>query len=211
MLTEEDQEAYGADFIETMKRAALEAVQGELGSLRQENAQLRQVVGGVGQRQEDAAYDAMIASLSAQAPGWRELNEDTAFLGWLDQMDVFAGTARRALFNNAMASHDVPRVAAFFNQYKTEAAAIGAVSEPVSPTPRRGGTVSLDTMVSPGAGASGGADATSAQDRQWSESDIGAFYEQVRKGAYRGREADRQRTEQSIHTAATQGRVLVGQ
>jgi hypothetical protein len=66
----------------------------------------------------------------------------------------------------------------------------------------------LEELAAPGrvaaSGTNGGA---SPERRMWTNREIGAFYRDVQRGVFRGRQADKDRIEQDIIDAASEGRV----
>jgi hypothetical protein len=211
-VSKEEYEEYGSDLIDVMKRAAREAVQEEMSTLRQENQQLKQVIGGVGQRQEMSDRERFLAQLTTRVSEWKMLNNDPGFNNWLAEEDVYAGEPRKALLLKAFNVNDVERVARFFTGYLNETAAVQQATTEPTPKPNGKGKVKLESLAAPGVGGSGSADNTSkGADRMWKASDIRAFYEAARKQQFAGRDDEYRRIEQQIQTAMQQGRVLVGQ
>ena len=220
-LTAEDVEDYGSDLIEVMKKAAQDAVKADLESLRKENTELKQLLGGVGQKVEMSEKDQFFAQLGTKVDNWEHLNKDPQFNAWLDEVDVYAGSPRRGMLMNAFQANDVERVARFFQGFMNETAAVAEVASGQQPTPQAqptpaptqgSGKVPLDSLAAPGVGSSGSADNTSqSSGRMWKESEIAAFYEDSRKGAYKGREAEYKKAERQIQAALTKGNILLGQ
>jgi hypothetical protein len=216
LVTEEEIEEYGSDLISVMKRAAREAVQDEFEALKAENQSLKAVIGGVGQKQEMSEREKFYSTLKSEVPSWEKLNDEPGFLQWLDDEDVYAGEPRKALLHRAYEQNDANRVARFFTGYMNENAAVQDATiqaQPQSTEKAAGkGKVSLESLAAPGIGNSGSADNTGqSSGQQWKESDIGAFYEASRQGAYKGREDEYRRTEQQIQAAMNEGRILLGQ
>ena len=213
-LTPEEIDDYGADLIEVMKKTARATIKGELDALRRENEELKKAVSGVGQRQVVNERDKFYTQLGNEVSNWQVINTDPAFLAWLDEPDVFAGRARMDLLQEAFSALDVNRVKQFFKAFDTERAAVSQPPSESAPQPsRRGnGKVSLEQLAAPGTGSSGTADAPSGNNQTvWKESEIQAFYEDVRKGKFRGRKDQRAAFEASIQQAMNKGQILVGQ
>jgi hypothetical protein len=213
LLSQEEIDDYGSDLIDVMKRAALEAVQGELDELRKENKQLKQVIGGVGQKQEHNERDKFYAKLDSSVTNWRTVNKDERFLDWLAENDAYAGEPRRALLTRAFQANDADRVSRFFLGFLNETAAVQkATAKSENPRPSGKGKVDLQSLAAPGDSSSGSADNTGkGSGRMWKESDIGAFYDAVRKGKYKGRDDEYKRLENQIHNAMLEGKILLGQ
>ena len=213
LLSDEEIEDYGSDLIDVMKRAAREAVKDEIEELRAENAKLKSLAGDIGQKLEEDERDKVYTALDRQVPDWKDINQNPAFLDWLEQEDVYVGAPRKHLLNRAFMASDPKRVVQFFKGFLNETAAVnqGSAGETrEEPRPRKG-KVPLENLAAPGVGSSGSADKTSNQGRMWKESEIGAFYEDARKGKFKGREDAYRQTEQSIQAALTEGRILLGQ
>ena len=213
LLTDEEIADYGPDMIDVVKRAAQEAVSGQLEVLRKENEQLKEVVGNAAQTIELDARGKLYGTLTQAVPDWKQVNQSPDFLGWLAQPDVYSGVARKSMLTRAFEQNDTNRVIQFFKGFLTENAALqpAANTEETGEAPRRKPPVSLESLASPGLGASGGADNISETGRMWKESEIGTFYEDARKGKFKGREQDYKAIEQQIQAALSQGNILVGQ
>ena len=115
------------------------------------------------------------------------------------------------MLNTAFRAADAPRVIAFFKGFLNEEVATGqqpAPQPPASPQTRTA-AVPLDTLAAPGrAKPATGADSTSAPADKpiITRAQIAAFYDQVRRGAYAGRDADKARDEAIIFAAQREGR-----
>jgi len=214
LLTSEEIADYGPDMIDVIKRAATEAVAGQLAELRRENETLKEVVGSVGQQQEADVRGKLYTALAGAVPNWKQVNTSPDFLNWLGEEDVYAGVPRKLLLTRAFEQNDTERVILFFKGFLKENAALQPAAnteETEVAEPARQPAVTLETLASPGLGASGGADNIQETGRQWKESEIGKFYEDARKGMYKGRQDEYKATEAEIQAALTQGRILIGQ
>src|ERR1035441_7529559 len=63
------------------------------------------------------SHHTVFVMLRQAVPDWKKIRIDAAFLGWLDQTDVFAGTTRRQLLKEAYDKNDATRVVAIFKEY----------------------------------------------------------------------------------------------
>jgi len=213
-LTEDEIKDYGPELIDVMKRAAVEAVQGELTALRNENADLKATVGHVGQTQAKTDKEKLYAGLADKVPNWKQVNTHPDFLLWLDQEDVYAGLPRGQMLTRAFGANDTARVVQFFKGFLSENAALQPAAETDTPqveVPKPTPMVDLASLASPGSGSGGGADNINETGRLWRESEIGSFYEDARKGSFKGRKEEYDATEREIQNAMNQGRILVGQ
>jgi ATP-dependent protease ClpP protease subunit len=62
-------------------------------------------------------HEAVYVKLDQAVPDWEEINKSAAFLAWLSQTDVFAGTTRRQRLKEAFDKNDSARVVAIFKEY----------------------------------------------------------------------------------------------
>lgn len=215
LLTAEEIADYGPDMIDVVKRAATEAVAGQLAELRKENETLKEVVGNVGQQQEVDVRGRLYSALTRAVPNWKQVNQSPDFLAWLGEEDVYAGVPRKMMLTRAFEQNDTERVIRFFDGFLKENAALQPAAnteETVEEAePVRQPAVTLESLASPGLGASGGADNIQETGRMWKESEIAKFYEDARKGVYKGRPDEYKATEVEIQAALTEGRISIGQ
>lgn len=209
LLTEEDVKAYGPELIDFVQRAAREGIAPDLQNVSQALQQTNQ-------RVTRTAANSLYAELDDAVPEWRTLNNDPEFKSWAALRDVYSGMVRGKLMNGAFQAADAPRVAAFFKGYLAERKATGHDDNPVlhdttqqATTPPRVAAVQLDTLAAPGrAKPASGADAgTAAEKPVYTRAQIARFYSDVRRGAYAGNDAEKNRLEQSIFLAQNEGRV----
>ena len=202
LLTDEDKATYGEDLINVVQRAAVEAVAPEINQLRQRNQQLERKV-----QQQD--QNGIFAALDQAVPNWREINESDRFKAWCRLPDLYSGVLRGRLLNDAYRAGQSPRVAQFFRGFLAEEVATGQEPAPLPPAVERTAAVPLETLAAPGrAKPATGADNTNppADKPIITRAQISAFYDQVRRGAYAGRDADKARDEAIIFAAQREGR-----
>jgi hypothetical protein len=203
-LTPEDEQNYGRDLLNVAKRAAMETVAPHLQTLEQQNAELRQKIAKEQRRQLDNAVEIAI-------PDYREIDRNPRWHRWLLGIDVLSGRVRQTLLNEAISAGAAPRVVWFFKSFLSEEVATGHVesasgSQP-APAPREP-TISLTSLAAPGrARPATGGDASLPTDKPvYTRAQIKQLYEQHRKGAYTGREAEWARLEADFFTAQREGR-----
>ena len=219
-VTEQDIEDYGSDMVEAMKRAAMDAVRDELDGLKARNRELEQRLAGQNAQTKQSAHEAFLRDMDRDFPLWRKLNNDQPFLDWLEEPDLLSGQQRHALLSSAVGDRNTARAIAIFKTYLSEKEAVAGIVDPapVQPSldapsePVRPGRVPLETMATPGAGSPGGTDGTSGEGvKDWSESQIAAFYNEATKTGLARRHPDRYRAvEQEIQAAIRAGKVRRG-
>lgn len=210
LVTENDVQEYG-DSLDVMRRVTRE----ELYPVAQKIAQLDQIirslqtsvvpqVQAVAHRQAMTAEQQFWSDLSSAAPNWREINDDHAFQSWLLEIDPLTGISRQTYLEDAQRILDVRRVASFFQTWNE---LTGKAN--VAQNTRRTATASeLERQVAPGRSKNTGTPANSNA-KTYSPDDIKGFFNDVRSGKYRGREAERDRIERDIFAAQRDGRITV--
>lgn len=206
LITDKDVEEYG-DSIEVMRRVSEESLTARDNKIAELEHMIRQMqvsvlprVEQVAQKQALSSEQSFWAELSAKVPNWKDINADQGFLDWLMEVDPLTGVSRQTYLEDAQRSMDVYRVANFFNAWQ------GNVGQQVAQPPRS--TVSeLDRQVSPGRSRNGSGPATQ-QAKTYSREDIQKFFDDVRKGVYRGKETERDRIERDIFAAQRESRIV---
>jgi len=212
LLTDQEEEEYGTEFLDVTKRAALEAVSPEVAKLQRDIEYLKRGMGAVGQNIAKSAKEKMYDALDAEVPNWEQINEHPYYLGWLDQVDPYSGARRKSMLDHAYARHDAGRVVAFYKGFLAEAAATDPQATqgtvPQTPAPQANGLrPSLATFAAPGRAGSA-AQPSSAGKPVYTRSDISLFYRAKAEGRYRGREAEADAIDADIIMAAQEGRVV---
>ncbi len=212
-VTEKDVETYGNELIDLAARAAEDAIAPKLSKLEQENAELRQRVQQTGRQ---TAAISVHSALDEQVPGWREINTSPQFTDWLRLPDIYSRQVRHRLLNAAFAAGDAATVVAFFQGFIRDGLATGSI-EPATQQPAAGNpppaprqaAVALDSLAAPGRAkpAPGGTPTTPADKPVYTHQQIRDFYTLVRKGAFVGREAEKERQEAAIFAAQADGRI----
>lgn len=201
-LTPEEIADYGEDFINVVKKAAADAVAGEI-------ADVKQRLTGVAGHVQATAQQTMHDYLSSRVPNWVQLNENPDFLNWAGHVDPFSGQVRLDMLREAYTRNDAARVAAFFEGFQREAAVLAPrAAEPGNgraPAPKP----TLDQFVAPGrARPAARPEPTPGAPPMIRRSDISQFYTDVAAGKYRGRDADRESYERAIFAAQAAGRII---
>jgi hypothetical protein len=128
---------------------------------------------------------------------WRAINNDTAFLAWLDGVDPLAGVPRMQLLQRAYNVGNPGPVSAIFKAFI--ASQIPSRERTATRLPHEG------TGPKPAVRASAGVN--EARRRVWTAKEIHNFYDDCRRGRYDKREAERLQIENEIFAAAKVGRM----
>lgn len=198
LVTDKDVEDFGSDLVDLIKRQATEVAQQQIDRLKDENAQLRQELNGVSERQGDIARQTYFADLARIVPDYEDINVDQRFLDWLSEVDPLSGHQRQEYLNNAFNTYDVSRTATLFNTFKE---LTGSAPKPKAP-PKE-----LVRQVAPGTSKSSAQTTVNTNEKIWSMSEIDRFYKDVARGVYKGNDAEQARIEAEIDLAVQQGRL----
>ena len=206
-LTDKDTEDYGPEMVDMVKRAVDEGTS----ELRRANQQLQaeiQRLNGVipaVQKVERAQHvnqeERFWNSLTQQVPDWESINNNQGFKNWLLDADPMTSITRQTYLSDAQQSLDVSRVANIFASWKQQ------FGTPVKQqSAAKSSKSELERQIAPGRGMAT-TPSQSDDKKQWTHGDIAKFYDDQRKGVYRGREAEAEALERDIFQAQSDGRV----
>lgn len=207
LITNKDVEEYG-DSIEVMRRAARE----EVSAANQQIARLEKMVmqlqanvvpkvEGVVQRQALNAEQMFWSELSAEVPDWREINANQDFHSWLLEVDPLSGMTRQTYLDAAQGQLDSKRVAGFFRTWQSMNS--GSVAQKT----RTVTASQLERQIAPGRGRTTATTTVGNDVKSFSRTDVAKFFDDVRRGVYKGREQERDRIERDIFAAQREGRI----
>lgn len=208
LLSDKDVEEYG-DSIEIMRKVSRE----EASAYQQEIAELKRTINAlqlnvlprveqVAHRQAVSSEQSFWSDLTREVPNWRDINADSAFHSWLLEVDPLTGLTRQSHLEDAQRSLDVRRVANFFSTWQS------FNSPSVAQSTRDASASELAKQVVPGRSRAAGTPVDN-QPKTYSPKDIAKFFDDVRKGVYRGKEAERDRIERDIFAAQRENRIVV--
>lgn len=207
LVTDKDVEEYG-DSIDVMRRVTKEETSAYLnkiaeleGLVRQMQSQLVPRVEQVARNQAVSAEQMFWTELSSSVPNWRDVNNDQKFHDWLLEVDPLTGQTRQALLEQAQQSLDSRRVASFFSTWQS------LNGQAVAQSPRAVAASQLEKQIAPSKGRASGAP-SAEQPKTYAPGDIAKFFDDVRRGVYKGREAERDRIERDIFAAQREGRII---
>lgn len=214
-VTDKDEQEFGADTIDLIRRAAREEFSGQLTTERNRVANLEAAlrtlqtdvipkVEKVASTQQVTVEQSFWRDLSNVVPDWQAINDDPSFHQWLLEVDPLTGASRQNYLETAHSKFDVARVAQFFTVWKAAAGpapAVPAVTVQTKPPVAS----ELERQISPGRGRGG--DPPSQEKKTYSRADIAKFYDDVRLNRYSGREQEKAQLERDIFLATQEGRV----
>ena len=213
-ITPQEVAEYGEEFLGIVGRRARQELMPHLQRLEQENQQLKRQLGTVGNKVTQVAKDDFFDFMDSKLENWRDVNNNELFLGWLAEVDPYAGTTRHNLLKQAYEANDGPRVLAFFKGFLADEATVNPLNGtgPATPNATNGAgnpppKVPLETFAAPGR-ARPAAPSPADEKPVISRGQITAFYAQVSAGNYDGNPAEKLRLENMIFEAQREGRIV---
>jgi hypothetical protein len=198
VLNPQDAETFGSDLVEMVRRTAEGIAGNTIESLNTRIAQLEQQLAGATAVASKTADEVFYERLDALVPDWATVNADEGFLAWLSEVDPMYGTPRQTALTQAGNVRDVNRVAHVFNLYK------GTVPAKPKPASRQ------EPTVTPRTSGNGAAQAVPAGGNQQviTVQQVEAFYKDVQRGLYRGRDTEMLQQEAIINAALAENRIV---
>ncbi|QIG66843.1 hypothetical protein EVB41_013 [Rhizobium phage RHph_TM3_14A] len=205
-LTDEEREAYGADFIDVSARAAEEKLMPEIERLRRQVEELGGKVETTAVTVHQTRTMTMNEILDQKLPNWKKINRDPKFLAWANLRDPFSGAIRIDMMRQAHQNGDAERVLNFFNGFLRDEAVVDPAPAKAEVTSE--GKVPLETLAAPGRAKAPAASTPPGEKETITRAQIASFYRDVQRGVYRGNEAEKARLEAMIFEAEREGRVV---
>jgi cell division septum initiation protein DivIVA len=196
----QDAETFGQDLVEMVRRTAEGMSATATRELQGRIAQLEQQLAGATAVASKTADEVFYERLAQLVPDWEAVNQHEDFLVWLGEVDPLFGQPRQAALTQAGNARDVNRVAAVFNTWK------GQSPEKPKPAPRQ------EPQVSPRTSGNGAAqlspEAMAGQRPTITIQAVEAFYKDVQRGLWRGREGEMAQQEAIINAALAENRIV---
>lgn len=196
----QDVEAFGQDLVDMVQRVAERMFGGAAAEFQRQAAAFEQrlvklegALKGTTETVAMTAEQAFFDRLTKLVPNWEEINANQAFLDWLAEVDPVYGQPRQAALNLAQQTLNSERAANVFKAFMA--------TQPKAPK-----TNPVDKQVSPKAAASAAPTGTDNKP-VFTQAQIKAFYDDVARGLYRGRQQEMQQIEAKINAAIAEGRV----
>jgi polyhydroxyalkanoate synthesis regulator phasin len=198
-MNPQDAETFGEDLVEMVRRTAQAEGGSAVKSMQERIAQLEQQLAGATAVASKTADEVFYERLEVLVPDWSTINKDEGFLAWLAEVDPLYDLPRQAALTAAGNSRDVNRVARVFQTYK------GAVPATQKPASRPEPTVTPQTS---GSGAAQVVQQNAAGQQVITIQAVEAFYKDVQRGLYRGRDQEMAQQEAIINAALAENRIV---
>lgn len=195
------EETFGRDLVEMATRIAESVLSAEVAKISTRLSSIETKLSTSAQVAAQTAEEVFLARLKEAVPDYATINSSEDFLLWLGEEDPVYGVPRQAALTAAAEALDAGRVAKVFNAFK----AAMAPKEPQAPAPRHAAS-ELERQIAPSTAAA--QPSAPAQPHTVRVHDIQSFYNDVRLGRYRGREAEQQQIEARINAAIAAGHVV---
>jgi hypothetical protein len=210
-ITPEEESDYGQDFLAVVGKKAKEELLPVIKKYESKISELEARLQGVNGYVAQDARSRLEQTMDTQVPSWREINFNPEFIQWLKLPDPYSGAIRHELLKEAYGRNDAARVANFFKGFLAEEAAVAPVNrEPdlsQSAQAQAQNKIPLEEFAAPGRAKTAAATSAPAEKPTFTRAQIAKFYQDSAAGKYRGKEADRDRTERQIFEAEREGRI----
>jgi hypothetical protein len=209
LLTPEETNEYGAEFLSVVGKKALEQLSPEMAAVKKELARLQAKLDGDAVVSSANARNAMNTALDDQLPDWRQVNVAPEFHSWLQLPDPFSGAIRHSLLSAAYEQNNTPRVLAFFKGFLAHEAALAPATQGAAPDTSvvETGKIPLEAFAAPGRAKTSAAPGAPVEKPTFTAAQISKHYADSARGAYRGREVERDRIDAQIVEAGREGRI----
>lgn len=216
IVSDTEREEYG-ESINVMRKVSQEELRPFMGKLSQMENAINQIMASlntqivpqvqqVAQQQAVSQEDRFWQNLASTVPNWQQINNDQEFHNWLLDTDPLTGATRQSHLELAQRNLNAPRVAAFFSTFVEQT---GKYKPNANAQPNRSAQATeLEKQVAPGKSRSNNSAASGKSDKTYSPNDIRKFFDDVRAGKYKGREAERNRLERDIFAAQQENRIV---
>lgn len=206
LITPEEENDYGQDFLKVVGKKAKEELLPVISKYEAKIAELEERLAGVNGYVAQDARGRMLSVLDDKLPNWREVNRDENFVNWLQLPDLYSGDIRHNLLKAAYERNDATRVLAFFNGFLAEEAAMSPAEARQEETRAPAPVLDPKSLAAPGRAKSAAAQAP-AEKPIFTRAQITKFYADAAAGKFKGRDADRDRLERQIFEAERDGRI----
>jgi len=124
LVTQTDVDAFGDDLIDAMRRTAREefsrVVAADRAALEQRLGAMETNVGQVGQQVQKTTLDTFWGAVTGLVPDWPVVDQNPAWIAWLDTSPEYAETTYRELASQAIQRGNPQKVAKLVDTWKKE-------------------------------------------------------------------------------------------
>jgi hypothetical protein len=194
-ITDADSQEFGPDMVEFVKRAVGSYTEPQIRDLQQkinELSSVRHDVERVVGDTQQMADDRFFSSLASLVPDFETINQDEAFLIWLQHpVSSLSDISRMALLQQARENLDFHKAALFFQEFKKQLN--GEPQQSLTATPQPNQTTAAPPTQQVVPGRSRGQTPSTAATKQAKALTLDEFAARQRSGYYNGRWDDIER------------------
>lgn len=187
IFTEAEIEEYGSDFLDLVTRVAGNRQSPDT-DISNELKELKGQFDQIAKTQAKTAEGRFFDDLLELVPDWETINDDPLFQTWLSEEMPLTGKERQLFLTNAQNALNVRKVASFFTTWKGEAGQ---------------STYMPDTVANGGRGES----PEEVDNDIITKAEIAGFYDDKRRGRWKGKEKEADQLEMKIFRAQKENRV----
>lgn len=204
-VTKQDVDDFGQDLIDLVHKVARLVVSQQISEMDAKFTAELSKVGKVAtvatESSSKTAKQLFLDNLAKRVPNWKVINEDPAFLTWLEEVDELSGQKLIGLLTEAYNQMDVVRTARFFERF-IEA------SKPVAPAVvPPAAAADPASQVTPSRSTTSAPSASAGQKKFWTKQDIQQLYSDQRNNRISKEEFLKQ--ERDLFAASRDNRVEV--
>lgn len=197
LVTDADIEEYGEAFVDLQRRIAREEFGKDLSALRQENAQLREMLERTGSQIGEMTFN---QKLLQAVPDFESVNADPRWAAWLDEYDPIIRAPRRAVAQDAFNREDAAAVADYVKLFKSQL----PQDTPKASKPSR--KAEVERQVQPDRASSNNTPRSQTA-RTYTTRQIESMFKKVAELGSKGRVDEAAKLEKEIDSAYREGRV----
>jgi len=201
LVTDDDVKNFGEDLIEVQRKVAREVAaefQSDLDAMRTENEELRKMLGSTESKVAESSFQSRLHRL---VPDFDQINNDPAWVEWLDGVDPVLRGPRRSIAQQAFAEGDAEGVAHYVDMFRNT---LAPVEQAQTVKPKQ--SQELERQIQPTRTASS-VTKTSQKSQRYTNSDIQGMFKKAAMLNSSGRFDEANKLEAEIDAAYMQGRV----
>jgi hypothetical protein len=187
-----DVEVFGQDLVDMVQRTVDRVVGSRVSRAEQVLAQIQEALAGTQKTVTQSVEQQFYTRVMNEVPDFATVNNSAEFSEWLQVVDPVYGLPRKAALDDAANRYDADQAVRVFKAF------LASHQPPKTPP--------VESQVVP---RTVGSQAPSPAPAKpvFTQRQVQVFYDDERRGAYRGREQERARIEAEINLAMAEGRI----
>jgi len=202
-ITSEDDERYGADLVDMVRRASKEEIskvaKAHMNELAARDAKIAALEAQLGKTSGDISTLTFEQRLERAIPDFHQINADPRWIAWLDGIDAYTGEPRRSYAEFVYANGNVEKLKSIVDYYKS------STGQQALDQQRQQRQTELERQVQPTRKAS--ASTPSQGERFYTEAEATRLWNKVRTLYSQGKNEEADSLETELTHATVQGRI----